>query len=150
MTEEIKEMLHCIEMNCKHNKCFGGVKLDEEDCKLLLDYITNLQQENEAKTHQIEVLEEIVNYERNIRNDKLQQENKYLEHIINNLKDNNNRLEEIIHDTDIVLEQENERLKEELEDYKSRCKKTIEYIDEHTLFVNGGIIKNILNGSDEK
>lgn len=46
MNEEIKEMLHCIEMNCKHNKCFGGVKLDEEDCKLLLNYITNLQQEN--------------------------------------------------------------------------------------------------------
>ena len=44
MNDEIKEMLHCIEMNCKHNKCFGGVKLDEKDCKLLLDYITNLQQ----------------------------------------------------------------------------------------------------------
>lgn len=43
MNEKIKEMLHCIEMNCKHNKCFDGVKLDKEECELLL----NLQQENE-------------------------------------------------------------------------------------------------------
>lgn len=55
MTEEIKEMLHCIEMNCKHNKCFGGVKLDEEDCKLLLNYITNLQQENKELDRMCEI-----------------------------------------------------------------------------------------------
>ena len=59
------------------------------------------------------------------------------------------------------IQQENETLKAKLEigktcgfcpyyDYKSRCEKAIEYIDEHTLFVNGGIIKSILNGSDEK
>ena len=40
-------------------------------------------------------------------------------------------------------------LEEEKECYKSRIKKAIEYIDEHTLFVNGGIIKSILNGSDD-
>lgn len=55
MTEDLKEMLHCIEMNCKHNKCFGGIKLDEEDCKLLLDYITNLQQENEELNRMCEL-----------------------------------------------------------------------------------------------
>lgn len=47
MSEETKEILHCIETNCKHNKCFGSVKLDKEECELLLDDITNLQQENE-------------------------------------------------------------------------------------------------------
>lgn len=52
MTEEIKEMLHCIEMNCKHNKCFGGI--DEIECKLLLDYITNLQQDLEKANDIIE------------------------------------------------------------------------------------------------
>lgn len=54
MNEEIKEMLHCIEMNCKHNKCFGGIKLDEKDCKLLLDYITNLQQDLDKTIDTIE------------------------------------------------------------------------------------------------
>lgn len=50
MSEETKELLHCIETNCKHNKCFGSVKLDKEECKLLLDDITNLQQENKKLT----------------------------------------------------------------------------------------------------
>lgn len=36
---------------------------------------------------------------------------------------------------------------DEYVDYKSRFEKAIEYIDEHTLFVNGGIIKSILKGS---
>lgn len=36
-----------------------------------------------------------------------------------------------------------------LNEYKSRRNKAIEYINDHTLFVNGGIIKSILNGSDE-
>ena len=34
-------------------------------------------------------------------------------------------------------------------DYKSRNEKAIEYINEHTLFVNGGIIKDILQGEDK-
>lgn len=43
MTEETKELINCIRVNLRHNKCFGGI--DEIECKLLLDCITNLQQE---------------------------------------------------------------------------------------------------------
>lgn len=56
MSEETKEMFHCIEMNCKHNKCFGGIKLDKEDCKLLLDYITNLHNLTNELTDQKKIL----------------------------------------------------------------------------------------------
>ena len=117
MTEEIKEMLHCIEMNCKHNKCFGGIKLDEEDCKLLLDYITNLQQENEKLKYNA----------RGQVNDYFK--DKYADEVLKNAK---------------------------LIDYKSRCEKAIEYIEENypTSTINHQDDKykliNILNGSDEK
>lgn len=40
-----------------------------------------------------------------------------------------------------------ERLKEENKRLNSNKDKAIEYIDEHTLFVNGGIIKSILKES---
>lgn len=43
MTEETKELINCIRVNLRHNKCFGGI--DEIECKLLLDCITNLQQD---------------------------------------------------------------------------------------------------------
>ena len=80
-TKEIKEILDYLKRSDKNKFGFEQGKLiDYEETQLLLDYITNLQQENKAKTHQIEVLEEIVNYERNIRNDKLQQENEKLKY----------------------------------------------------------------------
>lgn len=46
------------------------------------------------------------------------------------------------------LEIDNEIEIKEYNDLKNRIEKAIEYIDEHTLFVNGGIIKNILKGED--
>ena len=128
MTQDLKEMLHCIEMNCKHNKCFGGIKLDEKDCKLLLDYITNLQQENKVKTHQIEVLEEIVNYERNIRNDKLQQEKDCLQR---NYNDNEQAIQKLIKELK-ELQQENETLKEQNNDLRKIYRNTYK-----RLFKNG-------------
>lgn len=53
MTEETKELINCIRVNLRHNKCFGGI--DEIECKLLLDYITNLQQENEELNRMCEL-----------------------------------------------------------------------------------------------
>lgn len=119
-------------------KIFG---LDEhtlfDDVK---EYATDLRQENKAKTHQIEVLEEIVNYERNIRNDKLQQENKEL-----------NRMCELYSKS---------LYNAELTDYKSRCEKAIKYIKSTNCYgMRSGktllqkylyALLNILNGSDEK
>lgn len=46
------------------------------------------------------------------------------------------------------LEIDNEIEIKEYNDLKNRIEKAIEYIDEHTLFVNGGIIKNILKGEN--
>lgn len=125
--EMFEEMLHCIEMNCKHNKCFGGVKLDDEDCKLLLDYITNLQQENEKLKYNA----------RGQVNDYFK--DKYADEVLKNA---------------------------ELTDYKSRCEKAMEHIEESLDILKGDSdipittgnvrnrylkpVLNILNGSDEK
>lgn len=56
MTEETKELINYIRVNLKHNKCFGGVNLDEEDCKLLLDCITNLHNLTNELTDQKKIL----------------------------------------------------------------------------------------------
>ena len=123
MNKEIKEILHLLKRcnntylkieNSNGEKEYeyhqvNDLRLDGYHSQLLLDYITNLQKENVAKTHQIEVLEEILNYERNIRNDKLQQENKEL-----------NRMCELYSKS---------LYNAELTDYKSRCEGTINLID---------------------
>lgn len=131
MAEEIKEIL---------NNDIPIFVIDSDGYTInitetIQNVITNLQQENKAKTHQIEVLEEIVNYERNIRNDKLQQEN-----------ENTKKLKE--------------RYQLEKEIYKSRCEKAIYYIwkeieqeydEENDKWLKEKIdnLSNILNGSDE-
>ncbi len=185
MTEEIKEILHLLKRcdntylkieNSNGEKEYeyhqvNDLRLDGYHSQLLLDYITNLQQENKAKTHQIEVLEEIVNYERNIRNDKLQQENEKLKYnargqVNDYFKDK--YADEVLKNA--KLKEENETLKAKLEigktcgfcpyyDYKSKCKKAIEYINKQkkkmyksrnkiALFILMKL-ENILNGSDE-
>lgn len=94
MAEEIKEMLHCIEMNCKHNKCFGGVKLDEKDCKLLSDYITNLQQDLE-KANDIIEKDRQFNQGRLLDLAKLREENEKLKYWLNDVifDENNTNVE---------------------------------------------------------
>lgn len=135
MTEEIKEILDYIDDRIIPNEKWDKIK----------DYITNLQQlyENGLKI---------------------------------NLNENKYRTE--LEDKYVVLQQENEKLKEELknrpivdftfdvykelEDYKSRCEKAVEYIKEHIriddeypsymemLVEEKNELLNILNGSDEK
>ena len=143
MTDEIKNILDYLKRSDKNKFGFEQGKLiDYEEAQLLLDYITNLQQENKAKTHQIEVLEEIVNYERNIRNVKLQQENKEL-----------NRMCELYSKS---------LYNAELTDYKSRCEKANELLklpivyethqengERDELLKKIRQAKDILNGSDE-
>lgn len=133
MNDEIKEILKEIESYENDKLCL--IILSQEQNKALLDYITNLQQEND---------------------------------------DLKNRLENAVADCKLRL-QENERLKQtqyvwsydldmQLEDYKSRCEKAIEYLKsyntdfEHCRFNEApislrelGDLLNILqNGSDEK
>ena len=95
MNKEIKEILDRLK-RIDHNEYSCGFEFadsgsfDEccrcfEERKIMADYITNLQQENKVKTIHIETLNEILNYE-NIRNDRLQEENKILKEIINEAK----------------------------------------------------------------
>lgn len=149
MTEEIKEILEYFKsddihlIQCEHKWCDAYGYEKSQMKKDLLDYITNLQQENKSKTHQIEVLEEIVNYERNIRNDKLQQENEKLKYntrgqVNDYFKDK--YADEVLKNAE--LKKENEELNRmcellyskslynaELTYYKQRNEKVIEYIN---------------------
>lgn len=111
MNEKIKEILNTFKELTENYSESSLLDFEEYEIpciqlKMILDYITNLQQEN----------------------DKLN----------NKIKEQN------------LLLIEFQDMEQKLDIYKSRCEKAIEYIDEHTLFVSGGIIKSILNGGDEK
>ena len=169
MNNEIKEILDRFE---KLNvNILYPFEMEASDCKKLLDYITNLQEQLHQASLDIQELTEKdigcpswcdkltnlqqVNKNQAKRNSrqrlanqkqqelilKLQQENEYLNNELNNMTD---------YAKD--LEQENERLKqelkdrpfmdyttdvyEELEDYKSRCEKAIEYINKNKKVVS--------------
>ena len=77
--------------------------LYKEDTKVLLDYITNLQEENKR-----------------LKKDFISKNN-------------------TIMDLHIVLSQR-----------QGKINKALDYINEHTLFVNGGILKSILKGEDNE
>ena len=104
MTEETKELINCIRVNLRHNKCFGGI--DEIECKLLLDYITNLQQENKEYSMIFDTFS------------KRPYAHKYLEEKKKEL--NNNKI--ICLDSEMVYK--------DYYDYKSRCEKAIPMLKE--------------------
>ena len=107
MNNEIKEILDRIETASEIFDCL----LKPEECTELLDFITNLKQDN---TMYAQLKDE---YEEEIKD--LQQENERLKHDINIFKN------------DKVYERLG-KLIEENEDYKSRCEKASEYIKENT------------------
>lgn len=126
MNDEIKEILLKIQNVVNHKVASYNalVETKAEDYKILLDYITNLQ-------HQISLMEEDIRESKEI-NGELQQENE-------RLKENNQSMQEEM----ARVWEENERLKEYFDimvkfiqknldrfcDYKSRCEKASEYID---------------------
>ncbi len=93
MNDEIKEIIDCLEL-----------AVDSESYKILLNYITNLQQEieklNDDKRGMLVQL-----YKANDEKDKIKQENE-------RLKENNSNMQE-----------EMARIWEKCDDYKSRCEK---------------------------
>lgn len=105
MTEETKELINCIRVNLRHNKCFGGI--DEIECKLLLDYITNLQQD-------LDKANDIIKKDRQFYKCRMDE---YAE-----LKKKNEELNRMCELYSKSL------YNAELTDYKSRCEKAIEYI----------------------
>lgn len=149
MTEGIKEILDKLKYIVdfpiiEHDASFNSDNVEESvcllisnECQLLLDYITNLQQENER-------------LKEDIRQDKVQFECFELAQECDNRQDK----------IDLLTNQ--------LKDYKSRCEKAIEYIEnnkkETSSYFNGkeyvyrnftlccepNDLLNILNGSDEE
>lgn len=61
MKDEIKEIIKNIiyRLDCKSPTAYDGIELSKEESNLLLDYITNLQKENNK---QKEVLDKIKKY----------------------------------------------------------------------------------------
>ena len=124
MTEEIKEIIHCIEINIKHNELFNGI--DAEECKLLLDYITNLQQKDFESQKEIMKLKDRLEQQRKEYQDTYKDvriEIKEKNERIANLQQDLDKANDIIEkdrqfykcrmDEYVDLKKENERLKEE-------------------------------------
>lgn len=153
MNKEIKEILDSwklgIEKGIDKNGIYvGGLCYSWEQLSLLLDYITNLQQENHELKSKLECYENGVYYSSKV--DELEQENE-------RLKETNvycNR-------TDCVGRIKDSRkynsIYQEKEDYKSRCEKASEYIKEHypTSTINDqddkyNLLNILQNGSDSQ
>ena len=124
MNDEIKEILE--ELNKFPYGKFYGLKQEQANqIKMLLDYITNLQEENER-------LKELVNPKTQIFIDTEDMEERYGRELYEDY------------------------LKEQVEDYKSRNEKAVEYINEnwghwcsnHYKYATETI--NILNGDEDE
>lgn len=145
MTEEIKEILDLLNFNkdtISNGTCRVEDFMSREQIIKLLDYITNLQQENKEYSMIFDTFS------------KRPYAHKYLEEKKKEL--NNNKI--ICLDSEMVYK--------DYYDYKSRCEKAIKYINNNKLYdfdydkeelfeiVSDKIAKeyllNILNGSDEK
>lgn len=84
MNNEIKEILDNLDFSVNHTKCWvEPLGLNQDTWKILLDYITNLQQENHELKSKLECYENGVYYSSEV--DKLQQENERLKEEKDNL-----------------------------------------------------------------
>ena len=148
MAEKIKEIFEALK---PHNDIKEyPLYLNRKQQDLLLDYITNLQQETETLKAKLEIGKTCgfcpyYDYK---------QENKKLKEKINNLEMFKYN---IPNDKTKTVPTITKSYKNEYEDYKSRCEKAIEYIkmykcDYSPYELTDSAIRNvlnILNGSDE-
>lgn len=162
MTEEIKEILDELK-KYPYGAYYGLKQKQAYQIKQLLDYITNLQQQieeyqkalDETMSEKMDLQQEneflkLNNPEMNIEHFRIVKENKRK---IDNLRKENERLNE----DNLLIKSANKLVSDNLHNYKSRCKKAIEYINNnydevpHELYglVCGDELLNILNGSDE-
>ena len=156
MNNEIKEILDKIQNVVEHKEASynGLIETKAEDYKLLLDYITNLQQEieklNDDKRGMLVQL-----YKANDEKDKIKQDNERLKELV----DADNESYDI--QETIINRQKSELL--EQEDYKSRCEKASEKLGNYKHYStpteeqnseNEDIVDSALNilqnGSEEK
>lgn len=158
MTEEIKEILDYLKPKYDIVDELGNdyKKVKFKNCKLLLDYITNLQQENDELKESNKRLNSVIN--------DLKKPVNYYQYASKYVKDENERLKEQLQNKGIVKTCENcewfgtcpHSYREY--DYKSRCEKAIEYIHKmwlakltpDTVSKTKGDLLNILQGSDEE
>ncbi len=174
MNNEIKEILERIKTYPEKLYC-----LSEKEKRILLDYITNLQQENEylklsnpeMNIEHFRIINENKRKIDNLRkqNKDLQQENERLKqeyiNVRNYIKMRNVSTE--VEDKALLYNIELENInKKKYLDYKSRCEKAIEYINNHKeplhhsfdepdcdywIATNPDVLLNILqNGSDSQ
>lgn len=117
MTEEIKEIIdYLIDEECTRRiKC-----ITIEESKQLLDYITNLQQENEKLKQTLHNITINGVEEENTTVLDLINENKKLKECYCNRTDCTGRIKD---------SKKYDSVYQEKEDYKSRCEKAIEYIN---------------------
>ena len=154
MTEEIKEILKYIDQFVYVDQTYNDIKLSKIDTKLILDYITNLQQDLD-KANDIIEKDRQFNAGRLLDIAKLKEENE-------RLKEENKRIFSKVNDDELLIS--NAMNYAEAQDYKSRCEKANKWVDKHTkIYTKNGIsiidwdnlsdprkLINILNGSDEK
>lgn len=141
MSNEIKEILDDLKDKCKYIEDYGYQykRLSLEDTEILLDYITNLQQENKNQAK---------------RNSRQRLANAKQQELILKLQKENERLKEekLLIESDINNAYSRERgAIREKEDYKSRCEKADEFIQK-TPFINHITklsVHNILQNGDD-
>lgn len=144
MNNEIKEILSLLNSSSWSN-----------EAKQIEDYITNLQQENHNLKSQLECYENGVYYSSKVdelqqinnnqakRNSRQRLANQKQQDLILNLQRENERLKEQAKKDNHILGcnfASKDKYKQRYEDYKSRCKKAIEY--------NKEIVDNYLEEDD--
>lgn len=82
MKDEIKEILECLSLITR-NEYVSDELLNDEMCQQLLDYITNLQKENERLKEIINQAIVLVNYINNLQ-DRIDNAIEYIEENIDN------------------------------------------------------------------
>ena len=132
MNDDIKEILKWLQNGVDmipDYACYG-IEISDKDCKLLLDYITNLQQELKYQ--------EEAEIEYNEKHTKLMEEYK-------RLKEENERLkikcDFLVGKKLAEIDKNAKQIKIkaiEQEDYKSRCEKANEFINENTELEHDG------------
>ena len=145
MNDEIREILDKLkdddwydELDLTGDK---WIELKQTETNKILDYITNLQQENHELKSKLECYENGAYYSSKV--DELEQENERLKKLCKEWKENHkavciqrdNILDNIVKDTEKRI------------DYKSRCDKAVEYIKNDWYSKNTVNIDNVVIGN---
>ncbi|MBR2248696.1 MAG: hypothetical protein IKE89_03525 [Bacilli bacterium] len=178
MQEEIKEILDKLQKVANRETASRNalMEMKDKDYQLLLDYITNLQEENEYSNHCNEELrKKITNLEYKI--ERLEEDNKNLKELCDkyeeehsttfeewkkNLKNNKNKINELKlnnYNKKLEIKRLNKQrdkfknkykyLSNSLKDYKSRNEKAIEYCNLYTRLSAKDLL-DILQGVDKE